>query len=309
MLDLGAVGVDLDEDDSSIAFVLPQGETMSSATYKAITVSGDARYFLPSARSQYNGRDKVTYFIDGYTPLRGYIGGHRANEPLLRSIVDAARTACENGNLSIRCTVFDMDHVFVREDTGQIGLVYIPADPSILDVNETQARQAVFTLCKSALALDMGSESPLRGVSDTPEYKAGDLDYLANCFGGEGVPRPEPVERRAPSPALSAIFPVYELVSRTPGLRVQFRIENEQSVIGRLPERANFVIASSATISGRHCCVTRVSDGSLRVKDLGSTNGTFVNGRELRVGETVPLPEGAVLGLGSSVELLVSRVG
>ncbi len=64
---------------------------------------------------------------------------------------------------------------------------------------------------------------------------------------------------------------------------------------------AEFMV-DAALVSRLHCQLTATRD-SLHVKDLDSTNGTFVNGRRV---ETAELKDGDRLGVGR-FELVVSR--
>ena len=61
-------------------------------------------------------------------------------------------------------------------------------------------------------------------------------------------------------------------------------------------------MVDAALVSRLHCRLTATRD-SLQVKDLDSTNGTFVNGRRV---ETAELKDGDRLGVGR-LELIVSR--
>ena len=70
--------------------------------------------------------------------------------------------------------------------------------------------------------------------------------------------------------------------------------------IGRSPG-AQFIV-EAALVSRLHCQIT-ASSFSLRVKDLGSTNGTFVNGKRV---QTAELYEGDTLSVGR-LDLTVSR--
>ena len=85
--------------------------------------------------------------------------------------------------------------------------------------------------------------------------------------------------------------------------RVTFRIPpGSVKTIGR-STGAEFIL-DRALVSRLHCQLTATAD-SLEVKDLGSTNGTFVNGQRVH---TSHLREGDTLALGR-VELLVSKSG
>ena len=71
--------------------------------------------------------------------------------------------------------------------------------------------------------------------------------------------------------------------------------------LGRAPA-ADFIV-DAALISRVHCRLTALPDGALEVRDLDSTNGTYVNGQRV---ETARLASGDRLGVGR-VELVATR--
>jgi pSer/pThr/pTyr-binding forkhead associated (FHA) protein len=82
---------------------------------------------------------------------------------------------------------------------------------------------------------------------------------------------------------------------------VTFRLPpGSVKTIGRSPG-AEFIV-DAALVSRLHCQITATEE-ALQVKDLGSTNGTFVNGRRVKTAE---LREGDRLSVGR-LELVVSR--
>lgn len=83
--------------------------------------------------------------------------------------------------------------------------------------------------------------------------------------------------------------------------RLTFRLPpGSVKTIGRSPG-AEFIV-EAALVSRLHCQLTATAD-SLRVKDLGSTNGTFVNGKRVQAAE---LNDGDRLSVGR-LELIVSK--
>jgi ABC transport system ATP-binding/permease protein len=56
-------------------------------------------------------------------------------------------------------------------------------------------------------------------------------------------------------------------------------LPNTLKTVGRAP-RADFVV-DAALVSRVHCRLTLDGAGKLVIEDLGSTNGTFVNGRKV----------------------------
>ena len=82
---------------------------------------------------------------------------------------------------------------------------------------------------------------------------------------------------------------------------VTFRLPpGSVKTIGRSPG-AEFIV-DAALVSRLHCQLTATAN-ALQVKDLGSTNGTFVNGRRVQAAE---LREGDRLSVGR-LELVVSK--
>ena len=78
-----------------------------------------------------------------------------------------------------------------------------------------------------------------------------------------------------------------------------FALDEELTIIGR-SEACNLRIPLG-DVSRRHCSVMRAADGEGRLQDLGSSNGTYVNGR--RVQES-PLLAGDVIHIGKLKFLL-----
>ncbi|MEI6537625.1 MAG: FHA domain-containing protein, partial [Verrucomicrobiaceae bacterium] len=80
-----------------------------------------------------------------------------------------------------------------------------------------------------------------------------------------------------------------------------FHLKPGANSVGR--QAGNDMVLSDASVSGRHCEII-VTGETLRLRDLHSTNGTFINGR--RVKES-PLAGGQTIRIGS-VELAVLPV-
>jgi cytochrome P450/NADPH-cytochrome P450 reductase len=108
--------------------------------------------------------------------------------------------------------------------------------------------------------------------------------------GGDGIAAPsgQPVPR--PEPVSTVHMP--DAVQPQPAKTLS---------IGRAPD--NDIVVSSRGVSHRHAELRNVA-GALSIVDLGSTNGTFVNGQRVTA---APLSEGDVVGIGSSTFRLVGQ--
>jgi hypothetical protein len=87
----------------------------------------------------------------------------------------------------------------------------------------------------------------------------------------------------------------------TPG--VTFPLEGDQLVIGR--DSTNAVAINDAEISRKHSRLS-FQGGKYVLEDLGSTNGTFVNGQ--RLAGPVVLKPGDVVSLGEQIVLMYDAI-
>lgn len=71
-------------------------------------------------------------------------------------------------------------------------------------------------------------------------------------------------------------------------------------VIGRLTDRCS-VVLNSAGVSRMHCVVEQRA-GGVSVRDLGSANGTRVNGQPISANQSIPLRPGDVIQIGTGDE-------
>ena len=83
-----------------------------------------------------------------------------------------------------------------------------------------------------------------------------------------------------------------------------FQLTKNELTIGR--ELGNDIVISDADVSRRHARLT-LQDEVYTIEDLGSTNGTFVNGQ--RLSGLVTLQPGDMVKLGESIELLFEVPG
>jgi pSer/pThr/pTyr-binding forkhead associated (FHA) protein len=78
-------------------------------------------------------------------------------------------------------------------------------------------------------------------------------------------------------------------------------VEDDEMLVGRRDDRQQIrpaVPVHDPGASRRHAKILRNPDGSLSLHDLGSTNGTQLNGQDVVSGALRPLSEGDQITLG-----------
>src|SRR5262249_61352397 len=63
------------------------------------------------------------------------------------------------------------------------------------------------------------------------------------------------------------------------------------------------VVIDLSSVSTKHASIRRNAGGDWSLRDLGSTNGTFLEGERLERNTQVPLPSGSVVRFGPEVKL------
>lgn len=92
--------------------------------------------------------------------------------------------------------------------------------------------------------------------------------------------------------------------SQDTGLWVKFRNGTQTPVrqsfsIGRAPDNGVVISQQSTSVSGHHCEIV-VNNGKVYLRDVGSRNGTFINGTRIPVGQLIPLQPGMQVFLGGA---------
>lgn len=132
---------------------------------------------------------------------------------------------------------------------------------------------------------------------------------FAGAAAAEKAPNsaaPSPVQDTYPSNELAVS---YNLTVQGPvHAPATYRISDARTVVGKSPLKAQCVIRSSQAVSRAHCEFLIALDGALSVTDLGSKNGTFVNGKRIAPHVTVSVANGATVRL-ADVPLLVEKAG
>jgi ABC-type multidrug transport system ATPase subunit/pSer/pThr/pTyr-binding forkhead associated (FHA) protein len=116
----------------------------------------------------------------------------------------------------------------------------------------------------------MGGPSPMQPMSSGPMSQG---HNPMQSHHGASMPTPAP--QQPPPGAHKTMFGSFDLSGGGKAL----------AMIGRLPSCD--IVLPYPQVSSRHTSVMRAPDGTLVISDLGSTNGTYVNGQRLVPGQTV----------------------
>jgi two-component system cell cycle response regulator len=108
--------------------------------------------------------------------------------------------------------------------------------------------------------------------------------------------RPDETQTFLLDPSADESAPCLVMI-RGPQLGWRIQLANGETCLGRAPECA--VVVPLEGVSRQHCAFA-VSNRSVAIRDLGSKNGTWVNGERIAPHQAVALSNGAVLHTGDA---------
>lgn len=150
--------------------------------------------------------------------------------------------------------------------------------------------------------------------------RQGDEEEFASLSPSSSPTPPIPPSPTPPTP------PTWELtITIDPGLRQPespeaptnqqaraFRLEGENNLIGRNSQaraiKPEIALDFDNAVSGRHALLNLQADGTLTLRDIGSSNGTKLNGVELQPMVDVPIKDGDEFTLGHWTRIVVKAV-
>lgn len=114
----------------------------------------------------------------------------------------------------------------------------------------------------------------------------------------------EEVEFAETSVLQEAFMPQLALISSGPQGSLEFVIDKKEYLIGHHSGMADGCIETNSSISRRHCRICNIN-GKNYIMDLGSTNGTFVNGKRISPEQSIEITPGDKVRL-ADLEFLVA---
>lgn len=306
--------IECTESAQNLAFVLSDDSLFFGTGYKVLR-SQSEDYFVRCSRSRFNGKIKLVYFTKELTSFGSFLetaDSSRAKRAIL-GVLKAVFSVQSNGFLSLGNVLWGLDTVFLDVATNNPQLVYLPVSLPRANRENLRAAQEFYRFCDDMLAACGCIDVSCGSVCKSPGYDAGDLNALRSLIEGSAF-----VEKASEARAMQgkgrlqsggARFDTaaLRLVAMPTAAHKPFAVDVPQgvTVLGKKQSEVDIVIDASTAISRVHCRL-EFREGSLSVFDLGSANGTFVDGRRLRKGEGSRLSEGSHLRL-ADVEFVVEK--
>src|SRR3954452_6438747 len=86
-----------------------------------------------------------------------------------------------------------------------------------------------------------------------------------------------------------------QLIASVEGVQIKHvYLQKDRTTLGRHPD--NDIVLDNMVVSGRHCIFELKGLADVFIEDLGSTNGTYINGKMVK---RQPLRDGETIAIGN----------
>lgn len=289
------------QNDYYLAYVLKDNSFFYNTVYQILKNNND-KCFIKPYKVNYNGAVKFIFSTENLKEIEKHIKRIKLNEAM-KTIENILEKIIEIGKAGfIKKETIDIsdNHIFVDAD-GKIQFVCVPV--SVISTIDTQRFFDEMLKRKLAeLIMSTGNtENTLiaRFFQDCNDDNISIHDIYSslkeNKYGTYNLEKNH-------NDRLEEIFGYYTLESADI-TRTNIIISKKKAILGKSHKESDYVISESF-ISRQHCELV-YSDNQIYIMDLGSTNGTYVNGERIPANVYIPVAIGDNISL-SSVSYIVT---
>lgn len=287
--------VELENGEEAVSYSLKYNDDFYDIGYKVMQ-NQEESCLLPCYRLKYNGKIKLVYFTDNYCRLSEKLNDLDEGKTgeLLANVFEAIIQIEGIGFLDMGCIDGRLDHIYVDNNTNTIKMIYLPINLS----SGTKSFPLFENEIRASLVRRIENDED-RDSASTEEIVCGLTD------GTLSVRQLISVLRRTGNSNSAENEPKDWYIKSLEDNR-EIKVSREQFILGKSKERAHGIISGNTAISRVHCEI--ILDGNQAyVTDLGSSNGTFVNGRRIQQGVHEKITEGSKLRLANMDFIILRR--
>lgn len=284
------------------SYILKSSIPLSVTEYKVLQNQKDS-FFIKCVQAKCNGDAQLYYLTGEFKSLESMllrIDGASfitiiAN--LFSNIVEIRN----NGFLSCQNVLISLDKIYVDPGTLGVYLVYVPTERHLygdMAEFENELRTRLLRVISSIATLDSAETRNLFEYLSDSTMSFGDIQSMLSG-------RSRFVEQKTGRSYLDGSMSVnpnksnMRLLSINMPIAEEIRITKDSFVIGKKQDSVDAVISFNPMISRLHCRVMR-QDGVYYISDMGSSNGTYVNGKRLTPNVFQRLSNGDIVRLANA---------
>jgi len=286
------------ESGTNLAYVVNDHTIFSTTEYKVLQSQSHSA-FIKCMKLLYNGKIQLYYLTSGFKPLTDILNTLNARTfmTVTANILNDIISVKNNGFLSCKSVDVSLDHIYVDPITYKIGLIYLPLSKRVysdMSAFENELRTELIKLIQNLPTVI--SPKTMQLAADLANGKLSLEEIHSRTKGEASIDAPSDFDRFG---AESADKKTVKLVSLNAAQPFEIVVTKDIFVIGSKREIVDYAILFNKTISRSHCKIIRQGD-RVAIVDVGSANGTYLNGNCIYPGQSYPIKNGDTVQLATS---------
>lgn len=283
---------------SNLAYVVNDNTIFSATEYKVLQ-SQSGGVFIKCMKLLYNGKIQLYYLTNHFKPLTDILYTLEANSfmNVVSNVLADIISVKNNGFLSCESVDISFEHIYVDPVTYKIGLIYFPLSKRLyLDSSafESEFRTSLIKLIQNLQSISSPKTKQLAIDLSNGKLSLEDI-YSRNKTSGV----PETKERYQGAPVTARRNKRVKLIATNASMPLEILVTKDEFTIGKKQELVDGAITFNKMISRSHCKIARQGEEFVII-DLGSANGTYVNGPRIQAGQPYPIKNGDLIRLANS---------
>lgn len=283
---------------SNPAYVLNDNTVFSTTEYKVLQSQSEG-VFIRCMKLLYNGKIQLYYLTNHLKPLADILYSLESNTFMIvvSNVLAGIISVKNNGFLSCESADISLEHIYVDPITYKIGLIYLPlskrlyADSSAF---ESEFRTSLIKLIQNLQSIS--SPKTMQLAMDLSNGKLSLEDIYSRNKGSTVSGNREHYERISFAPQRSRRV---KLIATNASAPFEIAVTKDEFTIGKKQGLVDGAITFNKLISRSHCKIARQGEQFVII-DLGSANGTYVNGLRVQAGQPYPIKNGDLIRLANS---------
>lgn len=282
------------------AYVLENNELFYDIGYKVMQ-NLDESCLLKCHRLKYNGKIKLVYFTSEYESIAQVIrrSTPEASQIIIARMFEAFNQIENLGFLDISYVDNRLDNIFVDPVTNVVKIIYLPINIPGRKKNKTIFENEIKAqLNRLEVSVPVNTQAPVQTVA-TPAHPAQNVAASVQPvqnITASAHPAAQTVQT-SPQTNMECIW-----IQSLDG-QIRFQIGHQDFVIGKSKDKVNGVIIGNPAVSRVHCKIL-YQNGTYFILDMGSSNGTFLDGKRVTATEPLPIQNGSRIRI-ANIELMV----
>lgn len=285
--------------EANPAYLLENNNAFALTEYKVLN-GRNRKHLIKCYKVMYNGKIQLIYLVSGYRPLAGLIETIDPDELciIITNLIKAIIYIEEIGFLKCNNLDISFNNLFVDMKTYEVNLVYLPVNNKKQDIIEYETKfiNYISTQLDKIETVMPGKTSEIR------KYFSGNKSSLRRIYDTISA---DLKKKKTPIPGIAKEVP--GSYSNQPVLTMT--LEGEPEGIVFFVDKQQFTIGKRTGVDGlmtfnnaisRHHCDIIYRDMKYFVIDMGSSNGTFVNGARLVPKTPKEIKDGDIMRLANS---------